>query len=89
MGASYQYATLPCSNNFLDTLTLTFFCCSGDNKIMSCSSSGNSYIDSFSSIHSDGSMIIDESSFMFSLRSSFTSSSFVDSLTDYSDSDDD
>jgi hypothetical protein len=25
MGASYQYATLPCSNNFLDTLTLTFF----------------------------------------------------------------
>jgi hypothetical protein len=56
---------------------------------MSCSSSGNSYIDSFSSIHSDGSMIIDESSFTFSLRSSFTSSSLVDSLTDSSDSDDD
>jgi hypothetical protein len=56
---------------------------------MSCSSLGNSYIDSFSSNHSDGSMIIDESSFTFSLRSSFTSSSFVDSLTDSSDSDDD
>ena len=59
---------------------------------MSCKTSGNSShsIDSFSSIHSDGSMIIDESSsFTFSLRSSFTSSSFVDSLTDSSDSDDD
>jgi hypothetical protein len=57
---------------------------------MSCKSSGNSSIDYFSSIHSDGSMNIDESSsFTFSLRSSFTSSSFDDSLTDSSDSDDD
>jgi hypothetical protein len=57
---------------------------------MSCSSLGYSSIDSFSSIHSDGSMIIDESSsFTFSLRSSFTSPFFEDSLTDSSDSDDD
>ncbi len=56
---------------------------------MSCKSSGNSSIDSFSSIHSEGSMNIDESSsFTFSLHSSFTSSSFDDSLTDSSDSDD-
>jgi len=59
---------------------------------MNCKSSGNSShpIDSFSSIHSDGSMIIDESSsFTFSLHSSFTSSSFDDSLMDFSDSNDD
>jgi hypothetical protein len=57
---------------------------------MSCNSLGNSSIDSFTSIYSDGSMIIDESSsFTFSLHSSFTSSSFDDSLTDSSDSNDD
>ena len=59
---------------------------------MSCKSSGSrTYsIDSFSSIHPDGSMIIDESShFTFSLHSSFTSLSFDDSLMDFSDSNDD
>ncbi len=60
------------------------FCCKGHSKRMSCKSSGSSSysIDSFSSIHPDGSMIIDESS-------SFTSSSFDDSLMDFSDSDND